>query len=57
MSDGSDDLLLLFMDLYLNFKKIAHRSVAVGGLYLNFPGLKMLILKCTVFYLCVYTIT
>lgn len=57
MSDGSDDLLLLFMHLYLNFKKIAHRSVAVGGLYLNFLGLKTLIMKCRVFHLYMYTVT
>lgn len=65
MSDGSDDLLLLFMHLYFLysiflysiFKKIAHRSVAVGGLYLNFLGLKTRIMKCRVFHLYMYTIT
>lgn len=57
MNDGSDALLLLFMHVYLNLKKIAYRSVAVGGLHLNFLGLKRPILKCTFLYLCIYTIT
>lgn len=51
MLDGSNALQLLFMHPYLNLRKIAHRSVAVGGLHLNFLGLKRLIPKGIFLYL------
>lgn len=61
MGDGSDTLLLLFTHLYLNLRKIVHRSVEVGGIHLNFLDLKRLILpfnlKYTYIQTCICTIT